>query len=589
MAFGRSPGEHFALTRDGEGYFAGEFVPVSEFYAFMIDSSTRAYPDPASRFQPTGPHGCSQLINPSTFEWRDTSWKGPKGTNHVLYELHIGTFTREGTWSAAAEQVQELANLGITVIELMPVAEFPGKFGWGYDGVNWFAPTHLYGTPDDMRRFIETAHLNGIGVILDVVYNHFGPCGNYLPKFSPYYFSTRYKTDWGEAINYDGEQNREVRNYVLTNVRYWVEEFHLDGLRLDATQQIYDCSETHIIKSIAETAKHAAGEKQILLVAENEKQDTLLARPIEKGGFGLSALWNDDFHHSALVALTGKNEAYYSDYRGSPQEFVSAAKYGYLFQGQRYHWQKNRRGTPSDGLSSYSFVTFIENHDQVANSARGLRLHQLSSPGKYRAMAALLLLFPGMPMLFQGQEFASLAPFLYFADQEDEHAETVANGRLEFLKQFESIKEEMWQYLRRPDDEETFLASKIDFAERGLHCQTYTFHRDLLHLRRTEAAFNESFPVDGAVIGTNAFLLRYFSPKEAYADRLLLVNFGQSYNFQPCPEPLLAPPRGMAWKTLWSSEWAEYGGSGAVPLEREGGWHISGEMTSYLEVCRRES
>ena len=296
--------------------------------------------------------------------------------------MHIGTFTQEGTW-AAASAVARVAAAGITLLEIMPVADFPGRFGWGYDGVNLFAPTRLYGQPDDLRRFVDAAHAVQLGVILDVVYNHLGPDGNYLGSFSDLYFSDRYENEWGEAINFDGPGAGPVREFFLANAGYWIDEFHLDGLRLDATQQIFDASSPHILAEIGQRARSAAGKRQVFLVSENEPQETRLVRPLEDGGYGLDALWNDDFHHSAIVALTGRNEAYYSDHLGKPQEFVSAVKWGFLFQGQRYAWQK-RRGHPALDLAGSNFVNFLENHDQVANSCDGKRVRFQTSPGRWR-------------------------------------------------------------------------------------------------------------------------------------------------------------------------------------------------------------
>src|SRR5262245_24951447 len=384
------------LQAESGGYFSGviDAAPGAR-YSFRLDGSNQLLPDPASRFQPDGPHGVSEVIDPRAFIWTDSEWAGARRDGQVVYELHAGTFTREGTWTAAERELNELARIGITTIEVMPVADFEGRFGWGYDGVDLFAPSHLYGRPDDFRRFVDAAHAAGIAVILDVVYNHLGPVGNYLRFFSPAYFTTRYANEWGDAINFDGPDAAPVREFFETNARYWIDEFHLDGLRLDATQQIFDESGEHILAVIGRAAREAAGARRIVLVAENEPQDTRLVRPIGEGGHGLDALWNDDFHHSAMVALTGHREAYYSDTRGEPQEFISAAKYGYLFQGQHYHWQCQPRGRPSWGLPPSAFVAFLQNHDQVANSAHGLRGHELASPGRWRAITALVLLIPG--------------------------------------------------------------------------------------------------------------------------------------------------------------------------------------------------
>ncbi len=344
-AQGRGSAE-FALQREEAGYHAS-WVPeakVNSLYGFQVDGKPQLLPDPASRFQPQGPTGPSQVIDPGQFPWSDTDWRGVGREGQVIYEMHFGTFTPEGTYAAAAEQLGVLADLGVTVIEVMPLADFPGRFGWGYDGVCLFAPTRLYGSPDDLRRFIDRAHGHGLGVILDVVYNHLGPEGQTLELFSDYYFSDQIATDWGKAMNFDGPEAAEVRRFYLANAAYWIEEFHFDGMRFDATQAIHDSSQEHILAALARQVRVSAGKRATLLVAENEPQHTRLVRAADQGGFGLDALWNDDFHHSAHVALTGHSEAYFTDYRGAPQEFISAIKYGYLYQGQWYAWQNKRRG-----------------------------------------------------------------------------------------------------------------------------------------------------------------------------------------------------------------------------------------------------
>jgi maltooligosyltrehalose trehalohydrolase len=576
------------LTEESGGYHGGvvESATAGTRYRFRLDGS-KLLPDPASRFQPDGPHGPSQVVDASTFAWTDGAWPGVRLPGQVIYEMHVGTFSREGTWDAAARKLPELARLGITVIELMPVADFPGRFGWGYDGVDLFAPTRLYGEPDDFRRFVDGAHAVGLGVILDVVYNHLGPDGNYLKEFSESYFTDRYPNDWGEAINFDGEESGPVREFVLANAAYWIEEYHLDGLRLDATQQINDASPEHILAALGRRVRGAAGKRSTLLVAENEPQDTRLVRPLEAGGYGLDALWNDDFHHAAVVALTGLNAAYYSDYRGTPQEFVSAMKWAFLYQGQRYRWQKKRRGTSTFGLPPATFVTFIQNHDQIANSARGHRRHLLTSPGRYRAMTALMLLGPGTPMLFQGQEFGASAPFLYFADHKPELARQVRKGRAEFLHQFPALAApEMQRELADPADLATFEASKLDHGERERNEEMYALHRDLLVLRREDTVFTSQRPgaLDGAVLADEAFVLRYFDGEQG--DRLLLVNLGRELSIDPVPEPLLAPPAGARWELRWSSEDPRYGGFGTAPVETEENWHLPGESAIVMRPDR---
>jgi maltooligosyltrehalose trehalohydrolase len=463
----------------------------------------------------------------------------------------------------------------------MPVADFPGKFGWGYDGVDLFAPTRLYGAPDDFRGFVDRAHGLGIAVILDVVYNHLGPDGNYLRCFSKSYFTDRYANEWGDAVNFDGPDSGPVREFFVANAGYWIEEYHLDGLRLDATQQIFDASDEHVIAAIARRVRAAASGRRTFVVGENEPQHSRLVRPGSAGGFGLDALWNDDFHHSAVVALTGRREAYYTDYLGAPREFVAAAKHGFLYQGQHYLWQGKRRGKPALDLPAESLVIYLQNHDQVANSAAGLRGHQLTSPGRWRAMTAWLLLAPGIPMLLQGQEFAASTPFLYFADHRRDLAAAVRDGRREFLGQFPSIASpDAAARLADPSDPETFRRCILDFSERRKHAPAYALHRDLLRLRRTDPVLGtRPARVDGAAIGERAWLLRYFG--EA-GDRVLLVNLGADLTLAPMPEPLLAPPDDQSWHIAWSSEWPCYGGAGVPALYRGGSLHLPGESAMVL-------
>jgi maltooligosyltrehalose trehalohydrolase len=566
------------LEAEGNEYFSGwaEGAAAGTHYRFELGDSSQRFPDPASRFQPNGPHGVSAVVDPLAFEWTDRDHPGAKLEGQVIYEMHIGTFTKGGTWSDASEQLEELAEAGITLIEVMPIADFPGRFGWGYDGVDMFAPTWLYGEPDDVRKFVDTAHSVGIGVILDVVYNHFGPDGNYLREFSPDYFSTL-QTDWGDAINFDRKNSGPVREFFRTNAAYWIDEFHLDGLRLDATQEIVDSSKPHILAEIATAARQAAGKRQIVLIAENEAQDTDLARPQSAGGMGLDALWNDDFHHSSMVALTGRNEAYYTDYKGNPQEFISAVKYGYLYQGQWYSWQQGRRGNPAFDLNPAAFVTFIQNHDQVANTARGERPNLLATAGKYKAMTAFLLLAPGTPMLFQGEEYGATTPFLFFCDHQAELSRMVREGRREFLAQFRSLAlPEMEDVFGDPGNPSTFEACKLDFSERQKNGSIYCLHKDLMKLRREDPVFRQQKKgaVDGAVLSGDAFLLRYFGGE--HGDRLVLVNLGRDLHLASAPEPLLAPPRGAGWAVICSTEDPKYGGYGTFPPESRDNWRLPG-------------
>jgi maltooligosyltrehalose trehalohydrolase len=584
-----SKNKTYPLAREAGGYFAGTAnCGAGAHYKLQIDDGA-AFPDPASRFQPEGPHGSSCVVDPFSFKWTDANWRGVKLENQIIYEMHLGTFTRAGTWRAAIDKLSELKESGITLLEMMPIADFPGRFGWGYDGVNLFAPTRLYGTPDDLRAFVDRAHALGFGVILDVVYNHFGPDGNYLGAFSNDYLRRDKENEWGDAINFDGKNCGPVREFFITNARYWIEEFHFDGFRFDATQTIFDNSEEYIIGAIGRAARAAAGERSIVLFAENERQETKMVRAREQGGDDLDGLWNDDWHHAAIVALTGRNEAYYSDYMGCPQEFVAAAKYGYIYQGQPYSWQGAPRGSPSLDLRPEAFVSFLENHDQVSNSATGDRVRVQTSPGRYRAMTALLLLGPWTPLIFQGEEFGASTPFLYFSEVGDETLrEAVKKGRFEFLAQFPSAaSEDMQATLAVPYEMETFNRCKLDWNETNKNRKISDLHRDLIKLRREDSRLRlqSEGGVDGAVLRSQSFVLRYLSKEND--DRLLVVNLGSREDLTPMPEPLLAPPSDCDWEILWTSESQHYGGPGAVDIATDQKWILPAESALVFRPRRR--
>jgi maltooligosyltrehalose trehalohydrolase len=574
-----------ALAMGDDGYFVGTAprAAAGTRYRFRLGGPRgNLFPDPASRYQPEGPHGPSEVVDPSAFRWTDGAWSGPASVEgQVLYELHVGTFTPEGTWAAARQRLPDLAELGVTVLEPMPVAEFPGAFGWGYDGVDLFAPFHGYGVPDDFRRFVDAAHGLGLAVILDVAYNHLGPDGNVLKEYSDDYFSRVHASEWGETPNFDGPRCGPVREFVLASVACWVDEFHLDGMRIDATQGHFDTGPVHILKEMAGRIRAAAGPRRVLVVGESEPQRAILLKSADQGGMGFDMLWNDDFHHAARVAATGNREGYYGDYLGTPQELVSALRRGWLYQGQWNPRQGKRRGTPAYGIPPASFISYLQNHDQVANSARGDRLHALTSPGRFRALTAVQLLGPATPMLFQGQEFAASSPFLYFGDHRPELAEEMYRGRRKFLAQFPSVATEpMQERLPRPADRATFEASKLDPAERelGRHAEALALHRDLLRLRRddpTIRAGQRLGALDGAVLGPEAFVVRWFDPGDLQDDRLLVVNLGAELRLPAAPEPLLAPPEGRRWRLLWSSDDPCYGGQGtAEPETEERNWRL---------------
>jgi maltooligosyltrehalose trehalohydrolase len=580
-------GQALRLEVEERGYFAGlsTQAPPGTLYRYRIDERG-PWPDPCSRYQPCGVHGPSMVVDSDAFSWTDHAWRGVTMRGQAIYELHIGTFTTEGTFEAASERLQHLRDLGITLIEVMPVSECPGRWNWGYDGVQLFAPYHVYGEYDAFKRFVDRAHALGLGVILDVVYNHLGPDGNYLPCFSPHYFSKRHKTEWGEALNFDDEHANGARDYVLQNVRYWIREFHLDGFRLDATQSIFDASEPHILAELVTHAREAAGARQIVVTAENEPQCSEHLLPLVAGGFGIDAMWNDDFHHAASVALRGSRDGYMRDYTGRAQEFVSAAKYGFLFQGQRYGWQNQARGSPLRNVPASACIVFIDNHDQVANHFVGDRIHERTAPQMYRALAALLLLGPQTPLLFMGQEFAASSRFMFFADHNEDLRKVVHGGRQKFISQFRAYADEAVQaMIPDPSAAATFESSKLDWDEARTHAHDLAFHRDLLHLRRTDDVFAhpESFDLDGATLSERAFVLRWLTDEGN--DRLLIVNLDRELWLDSIAEPLIAPPRGKRWEVAWSSEDARYGGQGVISPIEDGGrgrWRLAAQSSTLL-------
>jgi maltooligosyltrehalose trehalohydrolase len=570
------------MTRAPDGYWQAHVddIRAGSLYRYEVDGAR--YPDPCSRFQPQGPHGPSMIVDPAAYAWHDADWRGVAMQGQVVYELHVGTFTPQGTFDAAIGELERLRSLGITLIELMPVAEFPGRWNWGYDGVALFAPYHGYGDCHALRRFVDAAHAARLGVVLDVVYNHLGPDGNYLRCYSADYFTDRHKTDWGEALNFDGPDAAPVRDFFVRNAVHWIAEHHLDGLRLDATQNVYDTGRPHILAELTRAARAAAATRSIVVIGENEPQRVEALMPAERGGWGLDALWNDDFHHCARVALTGRRDGYYNDYRGHAQELVSATRHGFLFQGQRYQWQQKPRGTPVTDEPAAAFVDYIENHDQVANTLDGARLRASSSAGRYRAMTALLLLGPQTPMLFMGQEFGSSRPFRFFADHGPALAARVYEGRRAFLRQFESYATgEAQRRVPDPADPETFLACKLD-RDGDWHDEIAALTRDLIALRQRDAVIAQQRrnAIDGAVLSMRAFALRWRD--DGHGDRLLVVNLGEDLDFRPAPEPLLAPPRGAAWTSRWSSDDPRYGGPGAVDPCTPDGWRLQAECATLL-------
>lgn len=481
MAMHATDGGWFELFTDQAG--------SGGLYRFLIDGEQRI-PDPASRFQPQDVHGPSEVVAPSAFDWHDDSWKGRPWEEAVLYELHLGTFTREGTFASARERLDYLADLGVTAVELMPLSDFPGRRNWGYDGVFPFAPDSSYGRPEDLKEFIQSAHERRIMVLLDVVYNHFGPEGNYLGSYAPQFFTDRHHTPWGNGLNFDGPQSRTVRDFFIHNALYWLEEYHFDGLRLDAVHAIADDSDPHILTELAE-AVHAAisPDRHVHLILENEhNQSRYLQRESTGRPTLFTAQWDDDIHHALHVLVTGEHDGYYSDYSECPVEQLGRClTEGFAFQGDPSPYRKGEvRGERTTGLPLGAFVTFLQNHDQIGNRAFGERIASLAGPRALRAAMAILLLAPSPPLLFMGEEFGSKTPFYFFCDFEKELAEAVTAGRRNEFSRFAQFNEPAQrQSIPDPNAVMTFEASRLDWAELDQpgHREWHSFYRQLLQLR----------------------------------------------------------------------------------------------------------
>ncbi len=485
--------EPIPMSRNPEGWHelvTGE-AHEGTLYRFVLPDGLRV-PDPASRFQPKDVHGPSQVVRPESYLWQDLEWKGRPWAETVLYELHIGTFTQEGTFLAAIGKLDHLAELGIIAIEIMPVADFPGNRGWGYDGVLLYAPESAYGRPEDLKALVEAAHARGISVVLDVVYNHFGPDGNYLSTYFPNIFTTRHKTSWGDALNYDSEDSQHTRELVIHNALYWIEEFHIDGLRLDAVHAIIDESPKHLLDELANrvrsAVRHSGSDRPIHLILENEHNE---ARRLERDDRGrpihYTAQWNDDVHHVLHTAATHEDAGYYAGYTDDTEKLGRALAEGFAFQGEIMASSGNVRGESSGHLPPSAFVAFIQNHDQVGNRAFGERLGAIASPEAVRAIAAVYLLLPQVPMLFMGEEWNASQPFPYFCDFEGELGEKVRTGRRQEFASFPEFKDpKRRESIPDPQAEETFLSAKLDWSEIDApnHAQSLEWYRRILGVRR---------------------------------------------------------------------------------------------------------
>jgi maltooligosyltrehalose trehalohydrolase len=451
-------------------------------YRFLVDGNG-PFPDPRSAWQPEGPHGPSVVIDHSAFVWDDKDFVPSPLSEAVIYELHIGTFTPEGTYTAAATKLEYLRDLGITHVELMPLATYPGKRGWGYDGVSIYAPHPTYGTPDELKSLIQHAHRLGLAVLHDVVYNHLGPDGNYTGAFGPY-FTDRVKTPWGDAINFDGEHSDEVRAFFIDNALLWMRDYHFDGLRLDAVHAIFDQSATHVLERLAEQVAElsAITNRPLVLIAESDFNTPRLVQSVAIGGFGLDAHWEDDFHHALHAFLTGEKGGYHADF-GSLAQIAKSLEQAYVFDGQYSHFRKRSHGRPPLHVAPSQIVVFAQNHDQTGNRALGERMSHLLEPPVLKATAALVLLSPFVPMLFQGEEWGADTPFLFFTDHHEELGKLVTEGRRREFAAFD------WSGKEVPDPQspETFHRSKLRWSEIDdpAHQEILEWHRALIELRRS--------------------------------------------------------------------------------------------------------
>ncbi|HEX8198924.1 MAG TPA: malto-oligosyltrehalose trehalohydrolase [Isosphaeraceae bacterium] len=501
------------LIRAEDGTFGGLLnqVEVGDRYRYRVDG-TGPFPDPASRFQPEGVHGPSEVIDPTRFAWTDAGWRGIPAEDLAIYELHVGTFSPEGTFAGATERLPWLKDLGVTAIELMPLADFPGRRGWGYDGVDLFAPARCYGRPDDLRGLVDRAHRLGLAVLLDVVYNHLGPDGNYLAQFSPYYFAGK-PSPWGPAINLDGPHSASVREFLIENALHWIHEYHLDGFRLDATHHLRDEGPRHLLAELAARVRASAEGRPVHIIAEDPRNLAPLVRAEAEGGWGLDGVWADDFHHELRRFLTGETEGLFRDFRGSLEDLAVTLNRGWLFRGAYSIHRGYHRGTDPTGVPPRRFVFCLQNHDRIGNRALGERLHHQIDLATYRAATALLLMAPATPLLFMGQEWASSAPFLFFTDHEPELGRKIHEGRLREFRHYAAFTEAA-QVERLPDiqAESTFLACQLDWSEPGRepHAAIVRLYRALLGLRRAEPALrsNQCGSVSAVALDDSTLLLR---------------------------------------------------------------------------------
>lgn len=544
------------LDAEGDGAFSGldPAGRAGDRYEFEVDG--KRLPDPASRFQPEGVDGPSQVVDSDAYTWLMKGWRRPPYGGQVIYELHVGTFTPEGTFMAAIAKLDALVELGVNTIELMPLADFAGDRNWGYDGVMLFAPARCYGTPDELRALVDGAHARGLSVILDVVYNHIGPCGNVLPEYAQRYFHEERASIWGRGFNYD---EPAVRRFFLQNVCQWLDEYRFDGLRIDAVHAIHDEAPRHLVAEIA-AAAHA---RNAWVIAEDERNDVNVITPARQGGWGLDGMWSDDLHHTIRVALTGQKEAHFKSYTGAITEWVKTVTQGWLFDGQFFpHWGRPR-GTPAAHVPPERFVVCISNHDQVGNRPLGDRLNAVVKPDVYRAVSVVLCLTPFTPMLFMGQEWGAKTPFPFFTDLPGDVGKNMAANRLkEFAHYGAHYGRDILDRMPDPQRPETFASAKLNWEERDRenHRRIWKLYRDCLQLRSRKKVFQVPSRDGWSVrqVGANVMGIRWDDPK---GDWLLLAGVAPKAEALAVDDPFIRNIHGRRWRIVLASNEPCFGGA----------------------------
>lgn len=547
------------LSSDGDGYFSGTDPQgaAGDLYQYRFGDS-QGWPDPASRFQPKGVHGPSMVIDPRGYDWSDRNWSAPPYSELIIYELHVGTFTAEGTFRAAIQRLEHLVALGVSAIELMPLGDFPGERNWGYDGVMLYAPARTYGEPNDLRALVDAAHVLGLAVILDVVYNHLGPDGNYTGVYHADYTDPKLHTPWGAALNFAAAP---VRAFFTENAPYWMREFHIDGFRLDATHEITDPSPRHLLAEIAEEVHSLGG----FVVAEDERNSPHLLASPDRGGIGLDGCWADDFHHVIRVMLTRNQEGYYANYEGTPHELVETLTHGWLYRGQPQSTDGKPRGADPAEARAEQFIYCISNHDQVGNRAFGERLGQIVSPAAYRAASAFLCLVPQTPLLFMGQEWNSSSPFQFFTDHNADLGKLITQGRRREFSHFAAFRDPVVRAtIPDPQAASTFQDSKLRWNELQdeQHAQMLFLYQEFINLRRTHPALQNRARDNWIATEIDGLVAVFFGASGSY-DLAIFTDLVGGHAMPSLDQARLTPGEGRDWQRVLSSNEPRFGGDGA--------------------------